>query len=86
MTVSEDLLHRMALVAKEFGESVWIKDPSAVVQLSVWTERGVDDVVAGYTGEKITAHIGHEEMESSETFQRLRSEINGDADAESASE
>jgi len=82
--VNEDLLHRMALVAKEFGESVWIKDPAAVVQLSVWTDSGVDDVVVGYTGDKITARIGHEELETPETFQRLRSEI--DSDEESPSE
>lgn len=46
--MSEELLHRMAYTAKEFGESVWIDDPSAVVQLLVWTEHGVDEVLVGY--------------------------------------
>jgi hypothetical protein len=83
IVVSEELLHRMAYTAKDLGESVWIDDPSAVVQLLVWTEHGVDEVVVGYTGEKITAHISHEELESPETFLRLRSEIDdGAEDAE----
>ena len=82
--MSEELLHRMAFTAKEFGEPVWIDDPSAVVQLLVWTEHGVDEVLVGYNGEKITAHISHEELESPETFLRLRSEI--DDVAENADE
>ncbi len=78
--MSEEFLHRMAYAAKEFGETVWIDDPSAVVQLLVWTEHGVDEVVAGYSGKKITAHIGHDELESPQTFQRLRSEIDEETD------
>ena len=81
--MSKELLHRMAYAAKDFGETVWIEDPNAVIQFSVWTEHGVDEVVVGYTGENITAQIGHEERESSEVFQRLRSEIdNGPATGE----
>lgn len=76
--MSDELLHRLAYVAKDLGEPLWIDDPNAVVQLLVWTDRGVDEVVIGYNGEKITAHIGHEEMESSETFLRLRSEFDDD--------
>jgi hypothetical protein len=78
--VSKELLHRMAYAAKDFGESVWIDNPTAIVQLSVWTERGLDEVVVGYTGEKITARIGHEKLESPERFLILRSEIEDDHD------
>lgn len=73
--VNEKFLHRMAYVAKELGETVWVENPNAVVQLLVWTERGIDEALVGYNGEKITAHIGHDVLESPETFLRLRSEI-----------
>lgn len=41
----------------------------------------IDELSAavGYNGEKIAALIGHKEMESPETFLRLRSEIDDDA-------
>ena len=42
--MSDELLHRMADAAKEFGESMWTNDPGVVIQLSVWTEHGVDEV------------------------------------------
>lgn len=62
--MNEDLLHRMAYVAKEFGETVWVENPSAVIQFLVWTEHGVDEALVGYDGEKITTHAGHEEGDS----------------------
>ena len=73
--VNEEFLHRMPYAAKDPGETVWVENPNAVVQLLVWTERGIGEAFVGYNGEKITAHIGHEELESPETFLRLRSEI-----------
>lgn len=81
-TMSDELLHRMAYAAKEFGETVWNSAPGAVVQLSVWTEHGVDEVIAGYAREKIVAQIGHEDVDSPEVFWRLRSEIDEHAASE----
>lgn len=76
--MSKEFLHRMAYAAKEFGESVWVEKPDAILQFSVWTDDGVDEVVVGYTGERITAQIGHEDLETPEVFRRLRAEIDDD--------
>lgn len=56
------------------------QDQSAEHRSICWRPLWIDDptVVVGYNGEKITAIIGHEEMESPKTFLRSRSGIDDD--------